>query len=408
MGDVEASQARRHLANALVPGVSQDLALQEFTKAIELDPTFAEAYAKRALFDLFGGLLTLPTYDDLADAEKAIQLNPALVDAYFVRGWMFSEYTFSGSTDVEKRKRAIEDLKKVLELSPSFSVILADRDVVTGKRRVIGPKEIRQKISVLEIQIQKRTMKELVEALVNATSIEQRWLVVGILTPHVGPSHEIVADEEGINMLIEALGSQDSEICRAAAYVLRFWPDERAFKPLLRCVGVYGEKGMWVPQHADLALDSVEEKIGKLSTVNELYTQALADQHPAIRETAAKRFPTRPKIHITWLDREGKPLGYARNREHIRRDGVTKDTKPSILIDRIARSLNLPTKTSKGQKIEYLIQTEDDRALDLNETFEDNFKKLGIDNLSANLRIVPRAQRKFWTHGLLKRARHTR
>jgi tetratricopeptide (TPR) repeat protein len=403
MSDVEASQARRHMANALVPGVSQDFALQELTKAIELDPTFAEAYAKRALFDLFGGLLTLPKYDDLADAEKAIQLNPALADAYFVRAWIFSRYT-----DVEKRKRATEDLRKVLELSPSFSVILVDRDVVTGKRRVIGPKEIRQIISVLETQIQRRSMKELVEALVNATSIEQRWLVVGILTPQARPSHEIVADEEGTSMLIEALGSQDSEICRAAAYVLRFWPDERAFRPLLRCVGVYGEKGTWVPQHADLALDSVEEKIGKLSTVNELYTQALADQHPTIRETAAKRFQTRPKIHITWLDQEGKPLGYAMDREHIRRDGVTKDTKPSILIDRTARSLNLPTKTSKGQKIEYLIQTEDDRYLDLNETFEGNFKKLGIDNLSINLKIVPQAQRNFWTHGFLKRARHTR
>ena len=405
MGDIEASQARRHFANALVPGVDQDFALRELTKAIELAPTFAEAYAKRALLDLFGGL-KLPDWNrDMADAEKAIQLDPAIVEAYFVRGWIYSEYT-----DVEKRKRAIEDLKKVLELSPGFRVTLAHRDVVTGKMAVIGAKEIRQEISVLETQIQKRSMKELVEALVNATSMEQRWLVVGILTREHNLQEkyrEVVADEEGINMLIEALGSQDSEICRAAAYVFRFWPDERAFNPLLRCVGVYGDR--WSPQHADLALDCVEEKIGKFSAVTEMYTQALSDRDPAIREATSKRFQSHPWIHITWLDREGK--------DFRRRENAAKDTKPSVLLDgdqRIflgtIRALHLPAKTVNGQRIEYLIQTEDNRYLDLNDTFEGNFKKLGIDTLSVNLKIVPRevqtstppTKRKFRIGGLLK------
>lgn len=226
MSNIDASQARRHFANALVPGVDQDFALQELTKAIELDPTFVEAYVKRALLDLFGGL-KLPDWGrDMADAEKAMQLNPNLVEAYFVRGWIFLS---ADVCDTEIRKRGIEDLKRVLELSPGFSVTLAHRDVVTGKMAVIGPKEIRERISMRETQIQKRSMKELVEALINAKSLDERWMIVRILTKE---PPEIVADKEGINMLIESLGSNDSEICRAAAYVLWFWPDERAFKPL--------------------------------------------------------------------------------------------------------------------------------------------------------------------------------
>jgi hypothetical protein len=296
-----------------------------------------------------------------------------------VRGGIYENFA-----DVETRKKAIEDFKKVLILSPGFHVTLAHRDVLTGQMAVIGPKEITHRISVLETETQKRNMKELVEALLNAPTIDQRWVVVGILTKR---PREMVADEEGIKMLIEALGKQDSEICRAAAYVLRFWPDERAFKPLLRCVGVYGDS--WGIAHADYALDNVEKKIDRLSVINELYTQALTDQDPAIRETAVKRFQTRPKVRIFWLDQEGKPLGaHESERFEACFTGITKDTKPSFQVDSIAQKFKLPTKTSKGQKIEYQIQTEDNRYLDFSETWENNLKKLGIDTLSVKMKII--------------------
>lgn len=375
---LQASRARRHLINAVAPGVGRDFAIEELTKAVELDPMLAEAYAKRALIDLSG--IVIPDYErDLADAEKAIQLDPTIVDAYFVRGWIYSD-----SKDIDKRRRALEDLRKVLELSPDFSVISEHIDPVTGRRRVIGPKEIRQRILACEIRIQRRGMKEMVEALISAKSLDERWLVVGILTKE---PPEIVADEEGLKLLIESLGNNDPEICRAAAYVLRFWPDERAFKPLLRCIGLYGDK--WQPQHAVLALDDLEEKIGKLSAVAELYTQALMDKDPVIRETASERFQTHPIIHITWLDQEGKVLKHPVHGGHVVM-GFTKDTNPSVLVKETVRRFRLSMKTSEEREIKYQVQTEDGRYLDPNETLEENFKKLEIDNLSIKLKMVPR------------------
>ena len=58
-------------------------AIADFTKAIELNPKYAEAYSKR-------GYAKCYVYDKqsaLEDANSAISLNPRLANAYLTRSW---------------------------------------------------------------------------------------------------------------------------------------------------------------------------------------------------------------------------------------------------------------------------------------------------------------------------------
>jgi hypothetical protein len=230
----------------------------------------------------------------------------------------------------------------------------------------------------------KRSMKELVQALVEAKTEEERWSAVQTLTVN-DCQRRIPHDEEGLQMLKQALGNQDSEICRAAAYVSRFWPDERAFKPLLRCLGIYGDT--WKVQHAASALDAIEEKMGKFSVVTELYAQALLDEDPAIRRAASERFKTHPIIHIEWLDREGRPLS-GRYAGRLARVAVEKNTKTSTLLENQLGGLHLPRKIGEGKEIGYALQTDDGKYLDSSETLEKNLQEQRIDSLILRLKIA--------------------
>jgi tetratricopeptide (TPR) repeat protein len=80
-------------------------AITDFTKAIELNPQYAEAYNFRALaYDGLG-----QTGHALDDYNRALQLNPGLATAYYGRGLVYEE---QGDTE-----SAIADYRRFLELS---------------------------------------------------------------------------------------------------------------------------------------------------------------------------------------------------------------------------------------------------------------------------------------------------
>ncbi len=86
-----------------------DRAIQDLTKAIELDPDYADAYYLRGL--AYSGQ---EKYDcAIQDLTKAIELDPDYADAYHFRG-----LAYSGQ---EKYDRAIQDYTKAIELEPDYA-----------------------------------------------------------------------------------------------------------------------------------------------------------------------------------------------------------------------------------------------------------------------------------------------
>lgn len=78
--------------------------ISDFTKAIELDPQFADAYHRRGMI-----LGALGNYDSaIADYNKAIELNPKYGTTYKNRGVLFLK--------INDRQRAIVDFEKALTL----------------------------------------------------------------------------------------------------------------------------------------------------------------------------------------------------------------------------------------------------------------------------------------------------
>ena len=86
-----------------------DRALEDFSKAIELEPDYANAYNNRgATYEKNGD------YDRaLEDCSKAIELKPDYADAYYNRGVV---YYRKGDYD-----RALEDCSKAIELKPDYA-----------------------------------------------------------------------------------------------------------------------------------------------------------------------------------------------------------------------------------------------------------------------------------------------
>jgi len=81
-----------------------DLAMEEFTRAIELDPEYYYAYYNRALVYYRRGDLE----ESLADYSKAIDLRPDNAYWTFERGFLYLE--------LGDRDRAVVDLERSLEL----------------------------------------------------------------------------------------------------------------------------------------------------------------------------------------------------------------------------------------------------------------------------------------------------
>lgn len=90
-------------------------AIEDFTKVIELDKNFTDAYYNRGtvkmhIADLMGAI---------SDFDQAIKLNPSHGEAYFNRGGIYAQ--------TEKYTEALLDLNKVIELDEKFHSALTLR-----------------------------------------------------------------------------------------------------------------------------------------------------------------------------------------------------------------------------------------------------------------------------------------
>ena len=99
-----------------------DKAIEEFSKAITLNPTSAEAYYDRAFVYYKNGNLK----ESVSDFDKAIELNPSFTDAYYNRALALYK---RGSFDA-----AIADYNKVLEINPKATDALYGRGLAYFKK----------------------------------------------------------------------------------------------------------------------------------------------------------------------------------------------------------------------------------------------------------------------------------
>src|SRR5207244_510530 len=89
-------------------------ALEDLTKALEIDPNCEAAYSAQA--NIWS---VKKEYDKmLADLTKVIQLNPQNDDAYAVRGWGYLQKKMS--------KESLSDLNRAIELNAkSYNAIMS-------------------------------------------------------------------------------------------------------------------------------------------------------------------------------------------------------------------------------------------------------------------------------------------
>ena len=124
----EARQKRREAAIHNNRGLvyrdegNYDLAIESFTKAIELNPDFAKAYANRAATYQCKGLFDRA----IADHTKALELKPDHPEAYVNRGAAYGE---QGDYD-----RAIADHTKAIELNPNHPEAYSNRGLAHYKK----------------------------------------------------------------------------------------------------------------------------------------------------------------------------------------------------------------------------------------------------------------------------------
>lgn len=85
-----------------------DGAIAAYSRAIELDPNFAEAYNNRA----YTRMVKQDYANALPDLDRAIELRPGYVNALMNRGDIYNYYY------AIDRRRAIEDYDRVLQLVP--------------------------------------------------------------------------------------------------------------------------------------------------------------------------------------------------------------------------------------------------------------------------------------------------
>ena len=100
--------------DAVLEGVSNlnlnkpEKALEDFNRAIDIDPSRADAYLGRA-----NTLSTLGRYEEaLPDYNRAIEIDPEVANAYANRG--------SAHSQTGQYKKAIADYEKALELDPEI------------------------------------------------------------------------------------------------------------------------------------------------------------------------------------------------------------------------------------------------------------------------------------------------
>ena len=110
---------------------NSDLAIQDYTKALEFDPKFAAAYNNRGLAYFNEGKSNLSiqneVYSDLAiqDFTKALEFDPKLALAYYNRGLAYNK---NGDYDL-----AIQDFTKALEFDSKLALAYANRGLAYYK-----------------------------------------------------------------------------------------------------------------------------------------------------------------------------------------------------------------------------------------------------------------------------------
>ena len=96
-------------------------AVKEYSKAIELDPSFASAYHNRGiLYNKLG-----EQQKALDDYNKAIELDPSYAHAYNGRGNVYS--------DLGEQQKALEDYNKAIELDPIHKFAYRNRGLLYSK-----------------------------------------------------------------------------------------------------------------------------------------------------------------------------------------------------------------------------------------------------------------------------------
>ena len=99
-----------------------DCAIEDYNKAIALDPDYAQAYSNRGNAHFKKGGIDKA----IADCNKAIELDPELAQAYYNRG---VAYQTKGDFD-----RAIEDYNKAIKIDPELTQAYHNRDVAYRER----------------------------------------------------------------------------------------------------------------------------------------------------------------------------------------------------------------------------------------------------------------------------------
>jgi len=89
-------------------GCNQE-AVRLYTKAIEIDPNFADAYFNRGL-----AYADMQNYTQaIKDYTKAIEINPDYAEAYYNRGNTYAQ--------IKEHSLAISDLTKAIEINPNYA-----------------------------------------------------------------------------------------------------------------------------------------------------------------------------------------------------------------------------------------------------------------------------------------------
>ena len=96
-------------------------AVKEYSKAIELDPSFASAYHNRGI--LYNNLGE--QQKALDDYNKAIELDPSFAYAYNGRGNVYS--------DLGEQQKALEDYNKAIELDLNYKFAYRNRGLLYSK-----------------------------------------------------------------------------------------------------------------------------------------------------------------------------------------------------------------------------------------------------------------------------------
>jgi tetratricopeptide (TPR) repeat protein len=117
---------------------SYNKAEAEFTKAIELDQNFASAYAYRASANFYWDSNRRNLEQIVADCNKAIELEPQMYLAYYIRGQV---YVYEGDYGMgydyfgrkENFERAISDFSQALELKGNKDIIQPKIDYAQEK-----------------------------------------------------------------------------------------------------------------------------------------------------------------------------------------------------------------------------------------------------------------------------------